>query len=382
MGLWCLAIVWLAFTDFSNSRTYQDWVDDGITEIPPSSELAQQIESSRTYAQRVGGEEFKCAFLGFNDATNECPNGEMDPILVSNFVDESGAICANSELYTPEIVEEVPDDAALTTGLETDEPEPVSICTAVWSSYPLLQFAEKSGLDCPNVEAIVASLSSQRSEYPGCDAAFSYAESFQASQDRSRLIWLLAIFLIVVVAFPYLSMVHRASRNLLPLKSEEQKHRPEWAVLHHFIPILNLFRPAQVFVELYKGSDPNVTTTNPAEWKKTGKVRAIVFLWALLWIAAWIFNPIIVPRFVNADTLPGLIEANDLLILSDVLLIILGGVAFLMLRQLHVLQEMRFEKIGLITVTPPPPVDPLAEALKKQEEKQQEQDEKDNRRGQ
>ena len=104
-------------------------------------------------------------------------------------------------------------------------------------------------------------------------------------------------------------------------------------------------------------------------------------MWWILWIAGWIFNPITVPRFVNAQSLEELISANDLLILSDVLLIVLGVVAGLMLRQLHYWQEMRFSKIGLITVTPPPPADPLAEALKKQEEKQREKEAKKNRRG-
>ena len=381
MGIWCLALLWLAWTDCSNSGRYQEWVEQGITVIPPSADLAQQIESARTYAQREGGEEFKCADLGGFSTTDECPSGEMSPVLVSNFVDEQGLICWHSEDYVPEMNEEIPDDEAITTGLEAEEPEPINICTAVWTSYGLLEFARQSGLDCPDVNAVVSTISGEGVRHPGCERAFSYAEDFQASQDRSRLIWLLVIFILIFVAFPYLSLIHRASRNLLPLKSEGQKHTPEWGVLHHFIPILNLFRPGTVLRELYKGSDPEVSTDDVSAWKRAGKARAIVYLWWILWIAGWVFNPITVPRYVNPQTLPEVINANDLLILSDVLLISLGVVAVLMLRQLHVWQEMRFEKIGLITVTPPPPVDPLAEALKNQEEKQREKDEKKKRRG-
>ena len=123
-------------------------------------------------------------------------------------------------------------------------------------------------------------------------------------------------------------------------------------------------------IEMFKASDPDVTTEDPTAWKKDGKPRPILGLWWILWVASWVFNPITVPRFVNAQSLQELIDANNMLALSDVLLIVLGISAVLMLRQLHVWQEMRFSKIGLITVTPPPPVDPLAEALKKQEEKQ------------
>ena len=381
MGIWCLALVWLAFTDCSNSRRYGGWVDEGVTTIPPSAELTAQIEPARTFAQREGGEEFECAYLAGRSSTDECPDGETDALLVSQFVEESGAICTNFGQHVETIEEEVPDDQAVTTGLATPESEPVEICTAVWSYFRLLEFAKQSGLDCPNVNAILSSISTNGLDYPDCDRAFSYAEDFQGSQDRSRLLWLLTVFLVVFVAFPYLSLLHRASRNLLPLKSQGQKHTPEWGVLHHFIPIMNFFRPGQVMMELYRGSDPDVPTEDETAWKKQGKVRAIVFLWWILWVAGWIFNPITVPRFVNAQSLEELISANDLLILSDVLLIVLGIVALLMLRQLHYWQEMRFAKIGLITVTPPPPADPLAEALKKQEEKQRAKEDKKNRRG-
>ena len=380
MGVWSLLLVWLAITDYSNSRKYQDWVDNGITQIPPSADLGQQIEPASSYAQRLGGDEFKCAYLGGRSTTDECPEGETSPILVSQFVNDTGAICANTNDYTPSTAQEVARDGSIDTGATTDDLETVEVCTAVWSSFGLLEFAKEAGLDCPSVDAIVQSISTEAIEYPGCDQALRYAEDFHASQDRSRLIWLFTVFSIIFVAFPYLSLVHRASRNLLPLNSEQQKHTPEWAVLHHFIPLCNFFRPGQVYVELYKGSDPNVDADGGESWKKRGKVRAIVGLWWVIWVGAWIFNPITVPRFVNAGTLPELIDGNDLLILSDALLILLGVVAVLMLRQLHVLQEMRFSKVGLITVTPPLPKDPLQEALEKQEAKQRERDQKKNKR--
>ena len=381
MGIWCLALVWLAFTDWSNSRRYQEWVDEGVVLIPPSADIAQQIESARHYAQREGGEEFKCAYLGGASSTDECPDGETSAIAISDFVEESGAICTNFAQHTETSEQVVPDDRAVTTGLETETSEPVEVCTAVWTYYPLLEFARQTHLNCPDVDAILASIASEGIDYPDCEAAFTYAEQFQQSQDRSRLIWLFTVFLGVFVAFPYLSLVHRASRNLLPLKSEQQKHTAEWAVLHHFIPLLNWLRPGQVMIEMFKASDPDVTTEDPTAWKKEGKPRPILALWWILWVASWVFNPITVPRFVNAQSLQELIDANNMLALSDVLLIVLGISAVLMLRQLHVWQEMRFSKIGLITVTPPPPVDPLAEALKKQEEKQREKEAKKKRRG-
>ncbi len=355
MGLWCLVMLVLAWTDFSNSNRYEGWIEAGVQEIPPSADLAQQIESARVYAQREGGEEFNCAFLNGRETTPECPDGELDGALISDFVDTSAATCWQLD-------------------------EDTGHCVAVWSSYGILEFAKQTGLDCPNVDAVISAISNAGAEYPECDQAFRYAEDFQASQDRSRLIWLLALFIGIFVAFPYLSLVHRASRNLLPLKSEAQKDRPEWAVLHHFLPLLNLYRVGRVLMDLYKGSDPDVSTHDGSLWKKQGKVRPIVFVWWILWVGSWLFNPITVPRYVNAQTLEELVNANDLLVMADFLLIALGVVGVLMLRQLHVWQEMRYEKVGPLTVTPPAPPDPLEEALRKQEEKQRKQEERKRRR--
>ncbi len=344
MAAWAIVLIWLAFTDYSNANRYQEWVDRGIESLPPEHNYWSQIENSRLFAQRVGGEEMACADLRGRDSTDACPDGELPSETINSFVESNDITCVNFNDDTSE-------------------------CTGVWSSPGIVEFANAEGFDCPTASASFDFFHRDDTVHPDCGTVFDIASEFHQSQDRSRLIWLLVMLVLLIVAFPYLSAVHRASRNLLTLKSEDQHNRPEWAVLHHFIPILNLFKPGRVIQELFKGSDPEVTIEDPNAWKKQGAVPSIATLWWLLWAVSLLFNPILIPRYVGVENLADIVTVNRLFVLSDILLIVLGAVAVLMLRQLHVWQEMRFEKVGTITVTPPLPPDPLQEALKEQEDR-------------
>ncbi len=346
MAAWALALVWLAVVDYSNSNRYQEWVDRGIESLPPDHNYWSQIENSRLFVQRVGGDEMACAYLEGLDSTNECPDGELPSEEINSFVESNGITCVNFN-------------------------EDGSECTGVWTSRGIVEFSNTEGFDCPDGDASFDFFHRDDTIHPECGTVFDISSEFHQSQDRSRLIWLLVMLILLVVAFPYLSGIHRASRNLLPLKSEGQRDRPEWAVLHHFLPILNLFRPGRVVRELFKGSDPRVTTEDVSAWKKQGRFHAIGILWWLLWVASLLFNPILIPRYVGIENLEDAVTVNRFFVLSDILLIILGIVALLMLRKLHAWQELRFEKVGPITVTPPLPPDPLQEALREQEEKEQ-----------
>jgi hypothetical protein len=167
-------------------------------------------------------------------------------------------------------------------------------------------------------------------------------------------------------AFLFSAFTHRASRNLLTLKSAGQRHTPEWAVLWFFIPVMNAVRPVQVFRELFKGSDPAVgDDKGDEEWKRSGRTHPVLYLWWPLFVAALFFNPIFVPR-VWANTredISDLIATSSMLFWSDLVMAAMGVAAFLMAMQLHKLQEARHGKIGDMVVTPRMPVDPFAGSL-------------------
>ena len=359
MTIWCVLMVYLAFTDWQNGRRYAEWLNDGIETIPPSSEFEAQIEPARLAAWRDGGEAMQCAFLGGRQSSPECPEGELPLADVDAFVQEQDYLCFQRDAE-------------------------VDACSAVWSSRGIVEFARIEGFDCPDGRAVFDSVSGAGPGWLGCEEVFDIGDEFASTQGRSQLIWLLVVVVGLVVAFPYLSTVHRASRNLLTLRSEGQKHRPEWAVLHHFIPAFNVVMPGLVIRELFMGSDPRVGQA-PGEdwnrlgsdpgvgeedgkaWKRLGRNHPIAFVWHFFWFFGLVMNPVILPRIFGASNLSELVRTNNLLMIGDLVLVGLGVAGWLLLRQLHMWQERRHAMVGDIMVTPPQPIDPLEAEIAKRD---------------
>lgn len=332
MAIWCVLVALLAFTDWRNGQLYSEWVNTGIDTIPPSGRLEAQVEPARLAAWRDGGDAMRCAFLGGRDTTSLCPEGELSAVDVEAFTTERDYLCFQRSADGGH-------------------------CEAVWTSRGVVEFAKLEGFDCPDGRTVFNTVSGQGQGSVGCDRVFQFGEEFESSQDRSQLIWLFVVLAGLVVAFPYLSAVHRASRNLLTLKSRGQKHRPEWAVLHHFIPLFNFVMPGLVLRELFRGSDPSGSLEDEEAWKTTGRVKVVLYAWHALWVIALVMNPILIPRIFGATTLTELIRTNDMLLFGDIVLLALGGFGVWMLYQLHVWQEGRHSLVGAITVTPPQPID-------------------------
>lgn len=342
MAIWCILVALLAFTDWRNGQLYSEWVSTGIDTIPPASGLEAQVEPARLAAWRDGGDAMQCAFLGGRRTTSLCPEGELSAAEVDAFVSEQDYLCFQRS-------------------------ENGGHCDAVWTSRGVVEFARLEGFDCLDGRTVFNTVAGEGQGSVGCDRVFKFGEEFESSQDRSQLLWLFVVLAGLVVAFPYLSVIHRASRNLLTLKSRGQKHRPEWAVLHHFLPFFNFVMPGLVMRELFRGSDPRVGQEDDEEWKRTGRVNPVIFAWHALWGVALIMNPILIPRIFGATNLTELTRTNDLLLLGDVVLLVLGAVGVWMLYQLHVWQENRHAHVGLITVTPPQPIDLINSAADKRD---------------
>jgi hypothetical protein len=188
---------------------------------------------------------------------------------------------------------------------------------------------------------------------------------YSSLTDRSNIATYILILVVMFAAFPFSTFTHRSSRNLRTMKSEGQKYSPDGAVTRFFIPVLNLVRPMQVFIELFKASDPRVPEGDPQAWKKKGVVHPIAIIWGLLWPAMLIFNPILVQRawFNERADLSDIERTMSALMFSDAVVIALGVAAILMARSLSAWQDARATKYGTVTVTPPRPKDPLEKAL-------------------
>ena len=223
----------------------------------------------------------------------------------------------------------------------------------------ILEFAALEGVACISQAQIIAMS-------PECTHLMDVQDKYTSVNDTGLMLTVLLLAVLLANMFAFGAFTHRSSRNLLTLKSDKQGFSPEKSVMWFFVPVLNLVKPWQVFRELFRGSDPDVTTSNQTEWKTKGKVPVIVHVWAAIFVSVFVFNPRTVGYFESSvlNTLENTVIAHQRLIVADLLLAVLGVAAILVALELHKRQELRYAKVGDITVTPPFPVDPLERALK------------------
>jgi hypothetical protein len=71
----------------------------------------------------------------------------------------------------------------------------------------------------------------------------------------------------VVTAITYLKWIYRAYKNVRGFGAEGLRFSPAWAVGYYFVPVLSLFRPAQVMSEIWRASyDPRNWARSPGTW--------------------------------------------------------------------------------------------------------------------
>ncbi len=218
--------------------------------------------------------------------------------------------------------------------------------------YPetITSYSEAEGLNCDTTEELVELTAA-------CQRVIDIQRDFGSRRDRGNLMFAGIVVLLIVISFPFSTFVHRASRNVPTLKSFGQRFSADSAVIWFFVPLANVVRPAQAVMEIFRGSDPSASTHEEEDWKRSGGVPLIAYLWALAFGAAVLFNPVTVQRiyFRPGDTIAGAISTLETSFWSDIVLAIAGLSAILMAMALHRRQEARRAKVGDFVYTPPPP---------------------------
>ena len=79
----------------------------------------------------------------------------------------------------------------------------------------------------------------------------------------------------------FLVWTYRLTANLRSFGVPGLKHTPGWAVGYFFVPILSLYRPYQIFREIWQGSDPAALAA--PDWRHL-PTPPILGLWWFFWI--------------------------------------------------------------------------------------------------
>lgn len=89
----------------------------------------------------------------------------------------------------------------------------------------------------------------------------------------------------LLTAILFLIWIYRAYKNLVALGPSDLKYSPGWAIGGFFVPFLNLVRPYQVVMEIWRSSAPEVRGSFGAAWKHEGSS-----LFIGLWWGAWLIS--------------------------------------------------------------------------------------------
>jgi hypothetical protein len=208
----------------------------------------------------------------------------------------------------------------------------------------LVVFAAANGVACNSISEITAGT-------PECDRVREFYAAVNNSESTGSLIFLAQLLNFVVLLFLLGSSVHRASRNLRPLKAEGQLFTPGWSVAWLFIPIANFWQALQVLGEIWLGSDPKRPPTDTTSWHLTGRSPLISFWWLTV-VASALLSPPLLTRLLASGEIEARIGAANFLVWSDVLMVLPAIVGIILFRAIHGRQEARFAAVGPNQVLP------------------------------
>jgi len=180
-----------------------------------------------------------------------------------------------------------------------------------------------------------------------------------ANDARQMLIGIIQLMMFVATAICFLIWIHRAHKNLPALGVAHLEYSPVWAVGGFFVPFLNLVRPFQVVREIWKASDPDVDFSIPHSWQYAASTPVIGFWWAA-WLIGSIVGQIAFRLSLRQNTsIDDMMAITYLTIASDLIGIIAGAFAIVIVRGIDERQERKFRRlIELYTPPQPPPPPP------------------------
>jgi hypothetical protein len=175
-------------------------------------------------------------------------------------------------------------------------------------------------------------------------------EAAEGNDSRLALIALVTTLCNIVTAIGFLMWFHRAHRNLPALGAKNLKFTPGWAVGGFFVPILNLFRPYKVAVEIWKASSPEVGVADGVSWEYAASSPLLGFWWGI-WILSKVLGRLAFKLSAGAKEIDDLIALTWLSVVADVATIIAALLAIAVVRLIDERQE---EKHRLLAVAGTP----------------------------
>lgn len=156
------------------------------------------------------------------------------------------------------------------------------------------------------------------------------------SDTMTQYLALLTIVIFVGCVIAYIMWFYRAYSNLHLIQGGVL-YTSQWAILAWFTPIVNFFRPQQIMRELYDITRSYLIVRGVSR-ESLSSNRLISWWWAF-WISANIAGRIDTMFTTNAKSLRALMEATIASSFADVIFIIAGVFAILVIRDYSQMED-------------------------------------------
>jgi hypothetical protein len=161
------------------------------------------------------------------------------------------------------------------------------------------------------------------------------ASALRASVDRVNAAADVELVLFIVALVLFLRWVHLSYRNLIELGTRDLRFTPGWAVGYWFVPVLNIWRPAEVLGDLWRATDPRA---DDGAWRSLRSSPLIGWWWAIGLVVgpvAW------AAQAMPAETISELQSKNAVLIVVHALEVAAGACLFAVVGKLTARQDAR-----------------------------------------
>ena len=162
--------------------------------------------------------------------------------------------------------------------------------------------------------------------------------ALDASDGRLNVALIAGLVVYLLGAVIFVFWFHRAYGNLRHIRGRMSRGAG-WAIGAWFVPILNLFRPWQIAVETWEGSDPDMR-----DWDtRAERVPAFIHVWWICWVLGTIGDRVY--SNTSVATIAAERSATILLIVTLALELVSGVLAIRLVRRLTRRQEERAQRL-------------------------------------
>ncbi len=147
----------------------------------------------------------------------------------------------------------------------------------------------------------------------------------------------LRALLLLTTGICFLVWTYRLHQNLRAFGVSRLSVTAGWAVGYFFVPIINLYRPYQIFCEIWKASDPGPAPREDGAWQ-TLRVPALVGFWWAFWLGSGVVDQL-------SATTP---HETSGVALGAALRLIAAGFALLIVRGFTAREEQTARHLSLI----------------------------------